>query len=76
MSRRSGRRVMRMYHHRELDRLGEPFKGKVRYRYFRRGLEGPIVDLERAFHEHSDSSGEGSDRVSNRTNRANPRGAG
>jgi acetylornithine deacetylase len=43
--------VMRMYHHRELDRRGEPFKGKLRYRYFRRGLEGPIVDLERAFHE-------------------------
>jgi hypothetical protein len=47
------RTVMRMWRARELDRTPEPIRpgGKpIRYRYFRRGLEGPIAELERAFH--------------------------
>jgi hypothetical protein len=37
---------------RELDRAADPRKkGTPRYIYFRRGLEGPIADLERRFHE-------------------------
>jgi hypothetical protein len=41
--------VMRMFHAGQLERAGETFKNKPRWRYFRkRGLDGPIVDLERA----------------------------
>jgi hypothetical protein len=36
----------------QLERNAEPWRGRVRYRYFRRrGLSGPIADLERAFQE-------------------------
>jgi hypothetical protein len=38
-----------------LERVAEPWRGRVRYRYFRRrGLSGPIADLERAFHDDLD----------------------
>jgi hypothetical protein len=44
--------VMRMFHAGQLERVAESFKNKTRYRYFRkRGLNGPIVDLERAYHD-------------------------
>jgi hypothetical protein len=50
--------VMRMFHAGQLERAEETFKNKPRYRYFRkRGLDGPIVDLERAYH-HDDEGGE------------------
>jgi hypothetical protein len=40
-----------------LERIAEPWRGRVRYRYFRRrGLSGPIADLERAFHDEPDES--------------------
>jgi hypothetical protein len=36
----------------QLERAAESWRGKVRYRYFRRrGLSGPIADLDRAFHD-------------------------
>jgi hypothetical protein len=46
--------VTRLYNARELDREPETFrKTRTRYRYFQRtSLDGPIVDLERAFHEN------------------------
>jgi hypothetical protein len=48
--------VMRMFHAGQLERVAESFKNKTRYRYFRkRGLDGPIVDLERAYHEGGES---------------------
>lgn len=47
--------VSRMHHAGELERAGEPFRGRVRYRYFRRPLDGPSADLERAFHDRSSS---------------------
>jgi hypothetical protein len=53
----------RLLEAREVDRKPEPRVpgGKaIRYRYFRRKLDGPIVDLERAFHETPKSDGEGS----------------
>jgi hypothetical protein len=45
--------VMRLFKEaRELDRRADPRKkGTVRWLYFRRGLEGPIADLERTWHE-------------------------
>jgi hypothetical protein len=44
--------VKRMVARGQLDRAGEPFRGRLRYRYFRkRALEGPIADLERAYHD-------------------------
>jgi hypothetical protein len=44
--------VMRMLRAGQLERVAETFKNKTRFRYFRkRGLDGPIVDLERAFHD-------------------------
>jgi hypothetical protein len=48
-----GRLVRRLFKEaRELDRAADPRKkGTPRYLYFRRGLEGPIADLERTFHE-------------------------
>jgi hypothetical protein len=48
-----GRLVGRLFKEaRELDRAADPRKkGRPRYLYFRRGLEGPIADLERTFHE-------------------------
>jgi hypothetical protein len=33
----------------EFERIGEPFKGKVRYRYFRCRGQGPTAELERAY---------------------------
>lgn len=36
----------------ELDRVGEEWRGRTRYRYFRKvDLEGPIVGLDRAFRD-------------------------
>jgi hypothetical protein len=62
---RRPRQPLRLYKAGELDREGErwrPGEGEsaIRYRYFPplRELDGPIVDLERAFYE--DSSDEGS----------------
>jgi hypothetical protein len=44
--------VNRLHVARELDRVGEPYCGRTRYRYFRRTkLEGPIADLQRQFDE-------------------------
>jgi hypothetical protein len=54
--------VMRLFRERELDRVGERYRkgDSIRYRYFKRPLEGPIADLERAFHEPSEADeGEG-----------------
>lgn len=49
--------VMRLFREGQLERVAETFKGKPRFRYFRkRALEGPIVDLERAYHEEGDGS--------------------
>lgn len=49
--------LRRMVERRQLEREPEPFRGKVRYRYFqRRGLEGPIADLERAFHNDGETA--------------------
>lgn len=46
--------VRGLFNRRELSREPEPFAGKVRYRYFRDAdLNGPIVDLERAYREAS-----------------------
>ncbi len=46
--------VKRMFSEGQLERVEETFRNKPRYRYFRkRGLDGPIVDLERAYH-HED----------------------
>ena len=40
----------------ELDRFGEQWRGRTRYRYFRRTqLSGPIAELERMFTENSES---------------------
>jgi len=40
----------------QLDRAVEPYRGRMRYRYFvRRELAGPIVDLERAFHDDGET---------------------
>lgn len=39
----------------QLERQPQVFRGKVRYRYFRkRGLEGPIADLERAYYAEAE----------------------
>jgi hypothetical protein len=45
--------VMRLFRDGQLKREAETFnKTHTRYRYFRRrGLEGPIVDLEQAYHD-------------------------
>jgi hypothetical protein len=41
---------MRMLTHGQLDRVSEPFQGKVRHRYFCARLpDGPIADLQRAY---------------------------
>lgn len=45
--------VYRLYRAGGLDRAGEQWHGKTRYRYFRKPLSGPIADLERKFHERS-----------------------
>jgi hypothetical protein len=44
--------VKRMFAAGQLERVGEPAcNGQTRYRYFRkRGLDGPIADLDRAYH--------------------------
>lgn len=49
--------VMRMWREGQLDRTPETFaKTKTRYRYsVRRALDGPIADLDRAFHEDEDA---------------------
>lgn len=49
--------VMRMFGAGQLEREPETFnKTHTRYRYFRRRMvDGPIVDLERAYHEGSDA---------------------
>jgi hypothetical protein len=40
----------------QLDRVPEQFRGRVRYRYFRKHkLDGPIAELERAFHDDSET---------------------
>jgi len=49
--------VNRMFRGGQLDRVEDPFKNKVRYRYFRKsGLEGPIVNLERAYHDDDEEA--------------------
>ena len=49
--------VKRMLREGQLERHAEVYRNKPRYRYARkRGLEGPIADLERAYH-HDDSKG-------------------
>jgi hypothetical protein len=46
--------VRRLFRDGQLERVAEEFKGKTRYRYLRkRALEGPIVELERAYHDES-----------------------
>ena len=48
--------LTRMLRAGQLDRVKEPFRQTGRYRYFRRrGLEGPIADLERAFHDDGEA---------------------
>jgi hypothetical protein len=50
--------VRRMLHADQLERVAEPFKGSVRYRYFRKqGLDGPIAGLERAYHDTETARG-------------------
>jgi hypothetical protein len=44
--------ALRMVREGQLDRISELFQGKPRYRYsHKRRLEGPIVELERAYHD-------------------------
>jgi hypothetical protein len=47
-----GTSVKRLHREQELDRKPETFrKAHMRYRYFKRlTLDGPIADLDRAFH--------------------------
>jgi hypothetical protein len=50
--------VTGLFKARELDRRADPRKtGAVRWLYFRRGLERPIADLERAYHEDGPEEG-------------------
>ncbi len=53
------RLVMRMLRTGQLEREPEAFKGKTRYRYYFRKsvLDGPIVELERAYHEDDGATG-------------------
>lgn len=47
--------VTRLFKSHDLDRTGEEYRGRVRYRYFRRiGLEGPIADLQRTMNGQID----------------------
>jgi hypothetical protein len=47
--------VMAMFHGGQLERVEETFRNKPRHRYFRkRGLDGPIVDLDRAYHDEEE----------------------
>ena len=48
--------VNRLYTMREIDREPETFRSQVRYRYFKRALEGPIVELDRVFHENGEQT--------------------
>ena len=49
--------AMRLLAAGELQREAEDFQGKVRYRWFRRrGLDGPIADLERAYHDDEEAA--------------------
>lgn len=48
--------VVRLVRDGQLEREPEPFEGKIRYRYSRkRGLDGPIADLERAYRDDGEA---------------------
>lgn len=48
--------VRRMFQQGHLDRIVESYRNKPRYRYFRKaGLDGPIADLERAYHDNGET---------------------